>query len=244
MFTRDNSLFAMGDLTFTAIVILVSTKMQLIEMHNKSITAVISILLSVGGWFLWNILLAIVYSDNKIYRVRDAFFQRFGRDALWWLSLVVILAALVSLELVVAAGRVAVESAFGIGDVDTHTFQALEKDPVCKRRFEEAAAAELQQSWDHGRKKSSLELRRDEEDEVRRVEEQERRETEVREMLRNRPRSLDWERQAAPPLQPNAGVESGEGEQQAETQPRRSLEIQEMLRRGFGNVRKDSWRGA
>src|ERR1700743_1888308 len=117
MFTRDNSLFAMGDLTFPAIIILVSTKMQLIEMHNKSITAVISILLSVGGWFLWNILLAIIYSDNRIYRVRDAFFESFGRDALWWLSLVLILAVLILLELVMTAALVAVESAFGIGDV-------------------------------------------------------------------------------------------------------------------------------
>jgi phospholipid-translocating ATPase len=228
----------MGQLTFTAVVIMVSIKMQVIEMHNKSITAAISIFCSVGGWFLWNIILACTYSNNTIYYVKDGLFLRFGRDALWWIVLILILISLVSLEIAIIAGRVGLESLFKIGDVDTATFQALEKDPVCKRRFEEAAATELQAGWDHGKKRSSIEIRREEEEAKARLEEQERREGEVREMLRNRPDEENWR-----PEETERGArDEGAQKPQESGQPRRSVEIQEMLKRGFGSVRRESWR--
>ncbi len=76
-------------------------------MHNKSILVVVSFVLSVGGWFLWNILLSCIYPDHAIYDVKGAFLHRFGRNALWWLVLVFSIVACVVLETAVASIRAA-----------------------------------------------------------------------------------------------------------------------------------------
>lgn len=59
-------------------------------MHNKSVIAAISLVLSIGGWFLWNILLAVTYGDVAIYYVKRSFFQGFGDNVLWWLVLILV----------------------------------------------------------------------------------------------------------------------------------------------------------
>lgn len=185
-------------------------------MHNKSIVVGISIFCSVGGWFLWNMILAKTYSDNKIYSVRDAFFYRFGRNPLWWLTLILILVACVVFELVVSSGRA------GLFPTDVDVFQELEQDLEIRKRFEEAASVELQQGWDRGKKKSSFEL-------VREEEEQRRREGLVQEMLDNRP-GVQHEDYTRP------GLERRETEDGVK---RRSTDIERMLRRGFGAVRRE-----
>lgn len=205
IFTNDNGLFAMGDLTFTACVILISSKMQLIEMHNKSVVVAISLICSIGGWFLWNIILSATYNPaSPIYHVRDALFATFGRNALWWLTLILIISSTVVLELGVGSLR----AAFFTTDVDI--FQELEKDPAIKRRFEEASAMELQAGWNHGVEGSSAEIKRD-------IEEQ-KREGEVRDLLRNRPDTLE----------------------EGRSEPvRRSTNIHELLNRKFRKVRAE-----
>lgn len=47
----DQSVYALGVLTYTTVIILISTKIQIIEMHNKSYMAALSFVLSVGGWY-------------------------------------------------------------------------------------------------------------------------------------------------------------------------------------------------
>jgi phospholipid-translocating ATPase len=95
-------------------------------------------------------------------------------------------------------------------------FQALEKDPDVKRRFEEAAAGELQQGWDRKTNKA-----KDEEERVREVVEkvmerdQERREREVGELLRKR----------------------GHGEGRDEGVLMDGGDVNKVLSRGFGDVR-------
>ncbi len=137
----NNDLFPMGDLCFTAVVILVSCKLQLLEMHNVSIANVLAVGASVGGWFLWNILLAVLYTRKGIYDVKGGFLRRFGRDWNWWLTLIVILACLFVLEV----GSKAIKMAFRPSDTDV--FQVLEQDGVMKRRFENASALELRAGW-------------------------------------------------------------------------------------------------
>lgn len=44
--TKDNTLFSMGDLSFVAVVIVISVKLQILEMHNKSFVAGPSVFLS------------------------------------------------------------------------------------------------------------------------------------------------------------------------------------------------------
>lgn len=187
LFTRDNGLFASGALAFTACVTLISLKLQFIELHNKSVTAAISTFLSVGGWYLWNLILSEAYdTTNRIYLVRDAFVHQFGRNILWWLTLIVTVLAVSLLELLLKS----VKAIYFPNDVEV--FQVLERDVEIKRRFEESAADLLQSGWSRGTKKSSLEMERE-------YEEQARREAEVQEIL-ERPRTMDTNVYDAPSM--------------------------------------------
>lgn len=109
--------------------------------------------------------------------------------------------------------------------VQADLFQELEKDPQIRKRFEEAAALELQQGWDRGKKKSGLEVERVEA-------EQAAREGEVQNILRNRPETLEEGRV-------NADIGVSPTEEPSPTTGR-SIDVQEMLSRRFGTVRSES----
>lgn len=134
IFNTDNGLYAMGALTFTACILVIATKMQFWELHNKTYTCAISMFLSVGGWFLWMIILSITYHNNVIYNVKEGFLERFGRNALWWLTLILVLAACWVLEI----GVKTAQCSWLPSDADC--FRELERDPAIKKRFEQAAA--------------------------------------------------------------------------------------------------------
>jgi phospholipid-translocating ATPase len=184
----------------------------------------IAIFCSVGGWFLWNLILTFTYNPStKVYYVRDTFISSFGKSGTWWLSLILILTSVLVFEFAVASLR----SAFFTTDEDV--FQALEQDGSVKRRFEEAASAELQQGWD---RKTNRE--RDQAERVSSVvellerKEEERREGEVKELLRGR-----VEREEVDGSPERAGDGHGDGAREGERDPSRLLE------RGFGRVRED-----
>lgn len=132
----DNSLFPMGDLGFVAAIIVISMKLQIIEMHNKSIVAFLSILLSVGAVFGWNILLALTYSTTSLYKARGEFLNGFGKDPTWWLTLVFIVVCVYLLECGVIGCRKAFFS------TDTDVFQELECETALREDFERTSAAE------------------------------------------------------------------------------------------------------
>ncbi|KAF1837813.1 phospholipid-translocating P-type ATPase [Decorospora gaudefroyi] len=211
LFTEDNSTFALGSITFTAAVWIIALKMQFIETHSKTITNFLAIFLSVGGWFLWNLILSSVYDPaSKIYYVRDTFLRGFGATASWWACLVLILLAVVVFELATAS----LLAAYCTRDEDV--FQALEKDPLVKRRFEEAAAAELQLGWLRG-------LGGEQEQER----EQERREGEIRDLLRRRVGNEGVQsRSQDAGIATATGADAGDGG-----------EINRILSKGFGAVR-------
>lgn len=91
--------------------------LRLIEMHNKSIMAAISFVASVGGWFLWNIVLSLIYPVAPIYDVKGGFLYRFGRNPLWWLVLIITLIACAMFEVGVSSLR----SAWFTTDVSRYT---------------------------------------------------------------------------------------------------------------------------
>ncbi|KAH8704128.1 putative phospholipid-transporting ATPase [Talaromyces proteolyticus] len=159
----DNTIFPMGLLTFTACVTVINLKLQFLEIHNKTILSGIVLFLSIGGWFLWNMILSTRYNDAKsgksIYDVQGNFLTRIGRSLDFWAVLFLIVASVLLFETMVSTIRAILFP----NDVDI--FQELEKDPAIKRRFEEAAASELQQGWDRGKKQSSFELEREEAEE-------------------------------------------------------------------------------
>ena len=230
VFTLDNGLFAMGVLTFTACIIIIATKMQFIEVHNKSITCALAMFLSIGGWFAWNLVLSSMYSNNVIYNVRDGFLDRFGRNALWWLTLILIVLSCCGLEI----GAKALKVAFMPEDEDV--FRELEKDAAARERLERAAAIGLKD-------RSNDDVRREETHE-----EQERREGEVQQLL-NRPRvMLDQagvrKRQLSTDMAQDIEMVDVDRADQSDDDrdngksKELSSPVQEMLKRGFGHVRR------
>lgn len=259
IFTTDNGLYAMGALTFTACILLIATKMQFWELHNKTFTCAISMFLSVGGWFLWMIILSTVYHNNVIYDVKEGFLERFGRNALWWLTLILVLAACWVLEI----GVKAAQCSWLPSDADC--FRELEKDPVIKARFEQAARMDSNHSRDVDHAEASGGL-----PQQRTAEEDRQREGEVQEMLDRRRDSRGAsgaeheveltgtirKRQHSEPevkAQEHKVLFAVEAKEDArdeeeddddhdgngkEKPPRRSTDVQELLRRGFGRVRR------
>lgn len=142
-------------------------------------------MLSIGGWFLWDIILSATYkTPHTIYYVRNTFLHLFGPSWNWWLALILILLSTMTFEL-------AVKSLFAsFFTTDEDVFRVLEKDPEVKRRLEEASANELQNGWDRTTNKERDEQKKVEEA-VRKVKEREeqRREREVEGMLRDRART-------------------------------------------------------
>lgn len=188
---------------------------RFLETHSHTITNALAVFISIGGWVLWNLILSFSYrSTNAIYYVRSTLLFTFGRSAAWWLSLCVILAAVLIFEFAVKA----LCAAYLTSDEDI--FQALEKDPLVKRRFEEAASGELQAGWDRKTNASrDEELRIGEVVEGLKAQEEERREGEIKDLLRKRA--------------------EGEGYRLGQTATNRTDagDVQGMLRKGFGDVK-------
>ena len=119
-------------------------------------------------------------------------------------------------------------------------FQELEQDLDVRKRFEEAAAMELQQGWCSEKKTEKTQQRQSS---------LERDELQVQELLRRRPGTMmpRTEHQAT-------GHELGMGQVQARTGarasgaterasghslPRGSIELNDMISRRFGSIRRD-----
>ena len=237
-FTRDNTLFAMGDLTYTVCIIVIFAKLQVLETHNHSVTTAVAGVLSVGGWFLWNMILSRVYSDNVIYYVRDGFLQRFGRNLLWWAVVLLSVVAVLLFEIVVRTAKTAWKP------TDVEIFQALEKDADVNRRFQESSVAWLHQGWQLDGEKAAL---RDAggilgivggggkdsaaANAATTVEEQQKREKEVGELL-SRPRVMT-----------HAAGDDGVIESGVSAAPLQEDKAQEMFNRGYGIVKRETMDG-
>lgn len=138
--TANQTKFALGCLTYSVCVTVISCKIQLLEMHDKSVMAAISLVLSIGGWFLWNMILSVTYSDNTIHYVKDALLYHFGRDLDWWL----VYFFAVAICLLLDALFIAVRTTFWPTDVDK--FQEMEQSPEMRLRLERAANHEAVQA--------------------------------------------------------------------------------------------------
>ncbi|KAK5654794.1 hypothetical protein OQA88_6830 [Cercophora sp. LCS_1] len=99
-------LFPVGQLAFGVSVIFIDIKLFLMEMRHRSVICICGCLLSLLGWFLWNIILAVLYNNTPgPYRVHDGFIAGFGRSPWWWCITFLVLGALVVFELSVTALR-------------------------------------------------------------------------------------------------------------------------------------------
>ncbi|EER24911.1 phospholipid-translocating P-type ATPase, flippase family protein [Coccidioides posadasii C735 delta SOWgp] len=232
--TNDNGVFAMGLLTYSAAVVIISVKLQVLEIHNHSVMAVISTVLSIGGWWLWNVILSERYEIDEIYNVRDNFLIRTGRDLLWWTTLLLSIVAVILFEVAVSTVRAT------LFPTDVDIFQEYEQDLEIRKRFEEAAAMELQQGWDRGTKKTSVELEREAAIEAaRELQVQElldRRNNEEEVLIGKGAATASGARRSGDQME---DIDLGDGECRGSSAgPRRSLDINELFSKGFGAIRK------
>ena len=243
--------FSLGLLTFSACIAVINIKLQVLEVHNKTWLSLAVVIISVGGWFLWNMILSEQYkmsSGKGVYAVPSNFLHHVGHNLLFWVVLLLSVAAVLLFELTVSTLR----TFFFPTDVDV--FQEYEQDLEIRKRFEEASASELQQGWDRGTKKSSLEIAR----EIDELHEANAREQHVQELL-SRPRVMTDTKPFAYEVElegsssnasgsvpaSHSGPVGGDHPAQAEIvsptescAPRRSVEIHELFSRGFGSIRK------
>ncbi|KAF9883785.1 hypothetical protein FE257_002815 [Aspergillus nanangensis] len=220
-----SDIFSAGLLTYSACVIIINTKLQALEVHNKTYLSLAVMIISIGGWFMWNLILSRQYDINSgdgIYHVPGNFVFQSGLDLGFWLVLLVTVMAAVVFEMCVSALRA------NLLPTDVDVFQEYEQDLEIRKRFEEAAASELQQGWDHGTKKSSFEQARE-------GAEMEAREKQVQELL-SRPRVMSKTEPGT--IEAEEVDLAGTNNSSNMAKPRRSVEVHELFSKGFGTIRK------
>ena len=103
--SSPSAIFPLGTLSFSACIIIIATKLQFIEVGNKSWTTALAIGLSIGGWATWDVTLSGVYSNNSVYDVKAGLFERWGKQGAWWLALLLIVVEIWLFEFVVLGVR-------------------------------------------------------------------------------------------------------------------------------------------
>ena len=139
LFNKDNSVLGIGQLCFTASIMFINIKLLILEFHNLTIVPIAGFFITITGWWLWTAVLSVIFKPNKdylMYPMLSAFVSHHGRDLLWWAVLFLTLVALTLFELAVSSVRKT------FWPTDTDLFQELQKDPVIRRRFEDAVAQE------------------------------------------------------------------------------------------------------
>ncbi|KAK4230403.1 putative phospholipid-transporting ATPase DNF3 [Podospora fimiseda] len=105
-FPVPTDLFSVGTLAYSLAIIFINIKLLVLEVNNRNIIVLGALLISVLGWWLWNIILALVYAQSPgPYMVKWAFLRGFGKAGMWWIVHIVVLSALVVFELVVTVVR-------------------------------------------------------------------------------------------------------------------------------------------
>ncbi|KAF7586202.1 hypothetical protein BBP40_009304 [Aspergillus hancockii] len=232
LFTRTGSdIFSSGLITYTACVIIINTKLQALEVHNKTYLSLAVFIISVGGWFVWDMILSRQYnfgSGQGIYHVPGNFIFQSGHDLAFWAVILLTVVAVVVFEVTVSALRA------NLFPTDVDVFQEYEQDLEIRKRFEEAAASELQQGWAHGNKKSSMELAREDEMAAR--------EKQVQELL-SRPRVMTktgsgLEMEVEMDSYSNSANHATPDDVTNPPQRSGSVEVHELFTKGFGAIRK------
>ncbi|AEO66487.1 uncharacterized protein THITE_2114616 [Thermothielavioides terrestris NRRL 8126] len=97
---KDGGLFALGDLVFSCNVLWTNLKLLILDTYYKTGIVIGSFVITVGGWWVWQVFLAGVYQPGVWpYAVRGGFFTSFGPDPAWWVALIAVLGVLSCMEL-------------------------------------------------------------------------------------------------------------------------------------------------
>lgn len=146
MLLKDNSIFPFGVVIYTIIVAIVNLKTQLIiMMYYITLISILVIVISVGGYWLFNILIGLVYiiDASKTYFAQREFWTQTGTELFYWATCLFGVMVAMLFELLIKM----VWFIFWPTDVDQ--FQMLEKDPFIMRRLEAEAELELSKGWEY-----------------------------------------------------------------------------------------------
>ncbi|BFZ54053.1 drs2 neo1 protein [Savitreella phatthalungensis] len=141
--SRNNNIdvFPMGNMVFTACVILINLKLLFFEIHSWSILNFAFFTITVCGWFLWLVLLNSFYGYQPIYFVKGALFHHYGKNVGWWSALLFTIIFTALIDIITQSIRII------FFPTQHDIFRELQADVAGKARLEEEAAMELQQSW-------------------------------------------------------------------------------------------------
>lgn len=140
---RDNTTLPLGTMVFFALVIVINTKIQFLEMRNKNWLAFCSFIISVAGYGIWNVLIMSLHRSGlgtTIFYV-DYGLMEFGADITWWATLMLLFTILLLFDLLIKVNK------FIFAPNDTELFQLFERDVELRRMFEEKSLSELHQGW-------------------------------------------------------------------------------------------------
>ncbi|KAH6856207.1 hypothetical protein B0I37DRAFT_402798 [Chaetomium sp. MPI-CAGE-AT-0009] len=97
---RDGGLFALGNLVFSVNIVWTNLKLLILDTHYKNDIVIYSFIITVAGWWLWQVFLAGAYAPGVWpYAVKNGFFSSFGPDPAWWAALFGALGVLTCMEL-------------------------------------------------------------------------------------------------------------------------------------------------
>lgn len=139
----DNTTYPMGVIMFTVLIIIINTKLNIIEMHTITKLSIISWVISVLGWCVWCMLLVGLYKSkiNTIFYVQHGLFEHFGRDPSFWATLLILTVLGIWIDFIFYS----VSMCFKM--TDTEVFQRLEKDPNIEKQLVKNSYYELKQGW-------------------------------------------------------------------------------------------------
>ncbi|CCE72554.1 Piso0_000138 [Millerozyma farinosa CBS 7064] len=146
---RDNTTFPLGNVVFTALVVVINAKCELIEMQNRQWLAWAAFIISVGGYGLWNVLIMGLYRsrDSTIFFVAHGLYT-FGRDQSWWAILLLLITIPLLFDIFFKVFK------FIFSPSDDELFKMFEKDIDMRRYFEEQSYNELHQGWTYPKEDS------------------------------------------------------------------------------------------
>lgn len=147
---KDNTVFPIGSIAFTALVIVINVKCEFIEMQNRQWLVFASFCISVFGWALWNLLIMLLYrstSKETIYFVSYGL-TYFGQDQAWWAALLVCFTIPLLFDILLKIFK------FILAPSNDELFQLFEKDIEMRRFFEMESYKELFQGWQFPREDS------------------------------------------------------------------------------------------
>lgn len=147
----DSTLYPLGVVNFTAIVILINVKAQFLEMKNRNWIAFTSVLLSSGGWLVWCCALPILNPTDGIYDVAYGLYYHFGKDVTFWCTCFALVVLPVVIDIVYQTLKRT------LWPTDSDIFAELEKKSTVRKKLEFGAYNEMKQGWTWEHDPSSIE---------------------------------------------------------------------------------------